>query len=451
MAVHGKERVVSDAMLVFLQVEGGARHEPHAGYAAAQPLQLGGYPRWAVQLEYCTRRDGVRDAVVGIEPEEVVNLVAKVRRHGAGQAPEGLVPIAGAAILIHRRRFRALTVLLHGFVRLGLLFTFTNALGCLRRKVHPRVVTRVAATLLIDRRGRGYLGKTLGRWLRNGFVVHPFSTDALGPTPIRRFGTGVAGGLQVGRHTGPARVRVPVALAVMAGAHFGALRAALGVAVEHEVLPAECDRLGGPGGRSSGRLTARRIVRDNACLAVFMRVLVPGPSAHRLKRLEAPALSSRYPLNRAGLHHRLGFWIEDVVSGSGPMLAQPHALMPPGLKKDVVARAPGGLPAQPLAELQAVGARLLAKEARVRGAAVLPAEVLGENRGSMPNEPRESRMRAGEAPPDFLLQREEQHAQDALAELNAVLHDAVALVLVGRGRLLKDTATLQEGKTIPQG
>ena len=133
------------------------------------------------------------------------------------------------------------------------------------------------------------------------------------------------------------------------------------------------------------------------------------------------------------------------------MLAQPHALMPPGLKKDVVARAPGGLPAQPLAELQAVGARLLAKEARVRGAAVLPAEVLGENRGSMPNEPRESRMRAGEAPPDFLLQREEQHAQDALAELNAVLHDAVALVLVGRGRLLKDTATLQEGKTIPQG
>ena len=415
------------------------------GTRRSSRFNLGGYPRWAVKLKYCTRRDGVRDAVLGVEPEEVVNLAAEVWRHGAGQAPEGLVPIADAAVLVHLRRLRALIVLLHGFVRLGLLFTFTNTLGCLRRKGHPRVVTREGAALVNDRRGRGYLGKTLGRWLRHGFVVHPFSTDALSPTPIRRFSAGVAGGLQVGRHTDPARVRVPVALAVMASAHLGALRAALGVAIEHEVLPAERDRLRGPGGRSSGRLTARRIIRDDACLAVFMRVLVLGPRAHRLKRLEAPALSSWDPLDGAGLHH------EDVVGGPGPMLAQPHALMPPGLKKDVVARAPGRLPAQPLAELQAVGARLLAKEARVRGAAVLPAEVLCEDRGSVPHEPRESRMRAGEAPPDFLLQREEQHAQDALAELNAVFDDAVAFVLMGSGRLLKDAATLQEGKTIPQG
>ena len=133
------------------------------------------------------------------------------------------------------------------------------------------------------------------------------------------------------------------------------------------------------------------------------------------------------------------------------MLAQPHALAPPWLKEDVVTRAPGGFPAQPLAELQAVGARFLAKEARVRGAAILPAEVLCEDRGSVPHEPRESRMRAGKASPDFLLQREEQHAQDALAELNAVLNDAVAFVLMGRGRLFKDAATLEGGKAIPKG
>ena len=132
------------------------------------------------------------------------------------------------------------------------------------------------------------------------------------------------------------------------------------------------------------------------------------------------------------------------------MVAQPSALMPPWLEEDVVTRPPGGFPAQSFAELQAVHARLFAEEAGVGGPAVLAAEVLREDGRRVSHEPRERRVRGGKAPPDLVLQGKEEYPKHALAELDAVLDDAVALVLVGRGRLLEDSAALQFGETLTE-
>jgi len=162
----------------------------------------------------------------------------------------------------------------------------------------------------------------------------------------------------------------------MARVHLNTPWAAIRVAVLLEVGGPELDRLRLPSGWGRRGLAARSILRDDAGLAVLVRVLVLRPDAHSLHCVEAPALPGRHPLDGADLHHRLSLRVEDVVGGPGPMLAQPNALMPAGLEEDVVARAPGRLPAKTLAELQGLSTRLLAEEAGVGGPAVFAAEVL---------------------------------------------------------------------------
>ena len=44
----------------------------------------------------------------------------------------------------------------------------------------------------------------------------------------------------------------------------------------------------------------------------------------------------------------------------------------------------------------------------------------------MANQPRKGRMRGGEPPTDLVLQGEEVHPEQALAELDAILDDAIA-------------------------
>jgi hypothetical protein len=59
-------------------------------------------------------------------------------------------------------------------------------------------------------------------------------------------------------------------------------------------------------------------------------------------------------------------------------------------------------------------------------------------------------VRGGHLALDVALQGEEEHAQHPLAELDAVLNDAIALVLVGGGRLLESAAAVEGNESLPQ-
>ena len=59
-------------------------------------------------------------------------------------------------------------------------------------------------------------------------------------------------------------------------------------------------------------------------------------------------------------------------------------------------------------------------------------------------------MRGGEPSVDLSLQGEQEHAEHALAELDAVLDDAVALMLVRGGRLLEGPAALERDEALPK-
>ena len=59
-------------------------------------------------------------------------------------------------------------------------------------------------------------------------------------------------------------------------------------------------------------------------------------------------------------------------------------------------------------------------------------------------------MRGGEPSADYVLQGEEERPEHALAELDAILDDAVALVLVRGGRLLQRPAALERDESLEE-
>ena len=59
-------------------------------------------------------------------------------------------------------------------------------------------------------------------------------------------------------------------------------------------------------------------------------------------------------------------------------------------------------------------------------------------------------MRGGEPAADLLLQGEKVHPEQALAKLDAILYDAVALVLVRGRRLLEHATALEHGEAVPK-
>ena len=78
---------------------------------------------------------------------------------------------------------------------------------------------------------------------------------------------------------------------------------------------------------------------------------------------------------------------------------------------------PGQLPVEHLPELKAFLRHLLAKEAAVRGAAVLPHEALGEHARRVLYEPGKGWVTAGQAPLNAALQRQQVDPEDPLPTL----------------------------------
>ena len=174
-------------------------------------------------------------------------------------------------------------------------------------------------------------------------------------------------------------------------------------------------------------------------------------SRHGPEGLKRPALRRRSSLDRPHLLHQLVLGVVDEVCRRAPPPPQPYPGPPPRLHEDVVARKAGRPPPEALPELDALFVHVLPVEALVGGLAVFADQVLGQHVAGELGEPRERGVRARDPAPHTGLEGEEQHPQQALPDLVAVLDDAVGLVLVRGRHLLEHRVGQHRLDPPPQG
>ena len=107
-----------------------------------------------------------------------------------------------------------------------------------------------------------------------------------------------------------------------------------------------------------------------------------------------------------------------------------------------MARPSGGLPADLLPKLQTFPYKLFAEEAFIGSLAVLSPKGLKVDGGGVADQMSKDRMGTGNVPLDPAFESKEMHPEESLAQLDSVLDDSVALVLVRRRALFQHRAPM---------